>query len=263
MAVGAYPLKVITQLDLTLSHETPIIFKLVPVSSSRQKISALQRQFSNGVVAEEFIDLYGNLGLRALLPRGATSLEVRFEGAAGESRSTNDGHFVRIERIPAQVLPYLQPSRYCESDQFNGIAREIVRGALPGQAQIDVLADYIVARFDYRPGTSQLPRSALGVFQDDGGVCRDFAHLMIAMLRSLSIPARYCVGYLQNLVPQDVHAWCEAYVGDRWITVETTPGLADGERILVAIGRDAADVAVMDQFGPLPLKSSLSVVLND
>jgi transglutaminase-like putative cysteine protease len=86
---------------------------------------------------------------------------------------------------------------------------------------------------------------------------------MISKLRSLSIPARYCVGYLQNLVPQDIHAWCEAYVGDQWVTIETTPGLPDGERILIAIGRDAADVAVMDQFGPLPLASSLSVALSD
>lgn len=260
---GAYPLKVITRLDFNLSHETPMIFKLIPVTSPRQQIENLHSQFSNNTLGEEFTDLYGNVGLRALLPIGLTSFEVRFEGTALKATPTNQGKFVRIERLPPEVFPFLQPSRYCESDQFTGITREIVQKAAPGQPQIDVIAGYIASHYDYRPGSSQSPRGALGVLQDDGGVCRDFAHLMISMLRSLSIPARYCVGYLQNLVPQDIHAWCEAYVGDQWVTIETTPGLTDGERVLIAIGRDAADVAVIDQFGPLPLTSSLSVSLSD
>ena len=79
------------------------------------------------------------------------------------------------------------------------------------------------------------------------------------MLRSISIPARYVVGYLGGLVPQDLHAWGEAYVGDRWVTFDATPGLEAGERICVAIGRDAAEVAIMDQFGPLPKSSQMSV----
>ena len=240
-----------------------MIFKLIPVTSSRQRIEGLHRQFSNPTLGEEFTDLYGNVGLRALLPKGSTSFEVRFEGIVPEATPATQSNFVRIERLPVEVLPFLQPSRYCESDQFNEITREIVQRAAPGQSQIDVIADYIASHYEYRPGSSQSPRGALGVLQDDGGVCRDFAHLMISKLRSLSIPARYCVGYLQNLVPQDIHAWCEAYVGDQWVTIETTPGLPDGERILIAIGRDAADVAVMDQFGPLPLASSLSVALSD
>ena len=240
-----------------------MIFKLVPSSGARQKIDGLRCQFSDGLLGEEFIDLYGNLGLRALLPAGETTLDVNFLGTEHEEMVHPSGHFVRIERLPVSVLTFLQPSRYCESDQIGGITRAVVKNSAPGAGQIDVLLEYLSAHFSYRPGTSQSPRGAFAVSQDDGGVCRDFAHLMIAMLRSLSIPARYCVGYLEGLVPQDIHAWCEAFVGDRWLTIETTPGLIKGERILVAVGRDAADVAVMDQFGPLPLKSTMTVTLTD
>ena len=90
------------------------------------------------------------------------------------------------------------------------------------------------------------------------GVCRDFAHVSIAMLRSISIPARYVVGYLGGLLPQDVHAWGEAYVGNQWVAFDATPGLAPGERIAIAVGRDAAEVAIMDQFGPLPSSSQMA-----
>ena len=103
---------------------------------------------------------------------------------------------------------------------------------------------------DYSPGSSDIPVSAAEVNSRQVGVCRDLAHLGIALCRSLSIPARMVVGYLHQLEPMDLHAWFEAYVGRRWYTFDATQADLKGGYVAVGYGRDAADVAVFNQFGP-------------
>ena len=108
-------------------------------------------------------------------------------------------------------------------------------------------------------GSSVRPFSALEVRQQSNGVCRDLAHLVIALVRSLSIPARYVAGYLCGLVPQDMHAWLEVFVGGGGYVFDPSQDSTRGGRVVVAYGRDAADVAITDQFGPLPKLSTMSV----
>ncbi len=158
--------------------------------------------------------------------------------------------FVLIQNLPDHVLTYLLPSRYCEAERFNEMTSQIVAGHQPGYDQVEAIADWVRQHIHYRPGTSNIPISAAEVNQNGQGVCRDLAHIAIAMCRSISIPARMVVGYRYALKPMDLHAWLEAYVGNRWYSFDPTQSKLEGGYVAVGFGRDAADVAIYTQFGP-------------
>ena len=111
----------------------------------------------------------------------------------------------------------------------------------------------------YLPGTSDQLLTAVEVRNQGHGVCRDLAHMGIALCRRISIPARMVVGYLVGLQPMDLHAWFEAYVGGQWYTFDPTQEELNSPRVTIAYGRDAADVSIYHQFGPLPLRSAVTV----
>jgi transglutaminase-like putative cysteine protease len=168
-------------------------------------------------------------------------------------------YFVEVQNLPDAVLSYLLPSRYCESDRFGDLARAITERMQPGYDQVRAICDWTRANVAYRPGSSILPLSAVEVAERHEGVCRDLAHLGVAMCRSISIPARLVVGFLHGLEPMDLHAWFEAYVGGRWYIFDPTQYRPAGGRVAVAYGRDAADVAIYHLFGLPPLFSALEV----
>jgi transglutaminase-like putative cysteine protease len=172
---------------------------------------------------------------------------------------TPGAFFVEIRNLPDAVLTFLLPSRYCESDRFGDLARDIVDGVQPGYDQVHRISDWIRHSISYLPGSSVFPLSAVEVNGQHEGVCRDLAHFGIALCRSISIPARLVVGFLYGLEPMDLHAWFEAYVGDRWYTFDPTEDVPRAGRLAVAYGRDAADVAIYHQFGPPALFSSMDV----
>ncbi|MDZ7803240.1 MAG: transglutaminase family protein [Thiohalophilus sp.] len=123
---------------------------------------------------------------------------------------------------PDNVLMYLLPSRYGESDRFGNMAREIVDRFPLGYDQVDQITRWLRQSIRYAPGTSAFPLSAVEVNLQGEGVCRDLSHLGITLCRSLSIPARLVVGYLYGLEPMDMHAWFEAYVDNHWYTFDPT-----------------------------------------
>jgi transglutaminase-like putative cysteine protease len=151
------------------------------------------------------------------------------------------------------VLEYLLPSRYCQSDKLGSFASEIVGSTPSAYDQVEAIRGWIHGNVEYRYGTSDASTSAEETAARRLGVCRDFAHLGIALCRSLSIPARMVVGYLHRLDPMDLHAWFEAYVAGRWYTFDATQEGPRGGRVVIAYGRDAADVALTTQFGPATL----------
>jgi transglutaminase-like putative cysteine protease len=159
--------------------------------------------------------------------------------------------FTPIEQVPDAALQFLLQSRYCPSDTMERQARERVAGAAPGYAQVEAIRAWIHANLEYRYGVSDAATDALDTLARGAGVCRDFAHVGIALCRALQIPARMVVGYLYQLDPMDMHAWFEAYVGGRWFTFDATQPAARGGRIVVAYGRDAADVAFLPNYGRL------------
>jgi len=208
----------------------------------------------------EYTDIFGNLCQRLVAPAGYFAVSTSAEVLTADRVDKGPGAcFVEIQNLPDAVLSYILPSRYCESDRFGDLARDITDGVQLGYDQVNRISDWIRSTIRYTPGSSAYPLSAVEVNLQSEGVCRDLAHLGIALCRSISIPARLVVGFLYGLDPMDMHAWFEAYVGDRWYTFDPTDYALRGGRLAVASGRDAADVALYHQFGPPAIYSSMDV----
>ena len=159
-----------------------------------------------------------------------------------------------MESIPDNIpSDFVLPSRYCEADRLGYKARQISQYAPPGYAQVESIRQWIHDHFTYAYGTTDSSTSAMDVLALGTGVCRDYAHAGIALCRSLNIPARMAVGYLHASEPMDLHAWFEAYIGERWYTFDATQRNPLGNRIVVAYGKDAADVAMATYFGNMTL----------
>jgi transglutaminase-like putative cysteine protease len=238
-------------LTFDIAVPTPFVLMMRPRSGAQQWISREAYMLTPSVAVFEFTDGYGNLCQRLTAPTGAfevaTSAEVM---TADQIDQAYGAPFVEIQDLPDAVLSYLLPSRYCESDRFHQMATEITLGYLPGYNQVAAIIHWLQNNVRYLPGSSDMPMSAVEVNTKGTGVCRDLAHLGIALCRSLSIPARMVVGYLHRLEPMDLHAWFEAYVGGRWYTFDATQSELHGGYVAVGYGRDAADVAIYSQFGP-------------
>lgn len=212
----------------------------------------------------EYLDLYGNRCHRTVVPAGRvkfrTSAIVYDNGQPDVQIWTAFQH--PVQDLPADVLPYLLPSRYCEVDsELRDIAWSLF-GALPaGWPLVQSVCNFVFQhiRFDYMQARAN--RTALEVYRERTGVCRDFMHLAIAFCRSLSVPARYCTGYLGDIgvpaqpCPMDFSAWFEVYLGGRWCAFDARNNTPRIGRILMARGRDAADVALTTTFGVNTLRT--------
>ena len=248
------------QLELFFEIATPIILRLKPQPGKAQHISQLALSFEPELAVDEFKDSFANICDRVILPPEPVRITLDTQASVAAQLDSNPAAgFVRIQDLPVSQLPFLLPSRYCESDRLGHFATDLVKGITPGYLQVNRICDWIQGNLPYTPGSSVRPLSALEVKQQGNGVCRDLAHLAIALVRSLSIPARYVAGYLCGLVPQDMHAWLEVFVGGGGYVFDPSQDSTRGGRVVVAYGRDAADVAITDQFGPLPKLSTMSV----
>lgn len=230
-------------------HSIPCILMLHPQSGDGQVIEGNELQTSVVCPRKEYIDVYGNLCLRTVIPAGPFRLESRIVASCADEIDVDlSAGFTPMEDLPDNVLQFLLPSRYCQSDFLADKAREIVAAAAPGYAQVEKIRQWIHDRFEYVYGVTNSSTSAIDVLIYEKGVCRDYAHTGIALCRSLDIPARMVVGYLYDLNPMDLHAWFQAYVGGRWYTFDATQTEPRGNRIVVAYGKDAADVAIATYF---------------
>jgi transglutaminase-like putative cysteine protease len=239
-----------TRLVFDADVATPFLFMLRPRSGWQQWVGRERYILEPSVPAVEFTDAFGNLCQRMMAPAGSFSILASADVECPAAADAAPGaEFVEVQHLPEDVLPFLLPSRYCESDCFYEMASEITAGCLPGWNQVSTIVDYVARSMRYTPGSGSLLRSAREVNGCSDAVCRDMAHLGIALTRALSIPARMVVGYLEPLAPTDLHAWFEAYVGGRWYTFDPTQTSLEGGRVAIAYGRDAADVAVFTQFG--------------
>jgi len=228
----------------------PGIFMVRARSAPNQLILEEKFTFTPQVTGSDYIDGYGNIAMRLLIPAGESTLESSVIAECPETIDVNmDAAYIPIELLPDNVLQFLLPSRYCESDKVTDIATAITGGIQPGYAQVECIRQWVHANFTRQYGTTNSTTSALDVLQTRMGVCRDFTHAAIALCRNLDIPARMVAGYLLGLEPMDLHAWFEAYVGDRWYTFDALMDQPKGGRIVMAYGRDAADVAFASHFG--------------
>lgn len=244
--------------DLTFEVEspTPIVFMLRPRSGYGQWVAREEYLLEPEVFVVEYTDSYGNLCQRLVAPPGTFRLHTSASVEAAESIDVAPGApFTLAQDLPPDVLQFLLPSRYCESDRLTTLAHDIVGDATPGYDQAEAIRAWVHANIAYRSGVSDASTSALQTLEQRAGVCRDFVHLGMALCRGLDIPARMVVGYLYELEPMDLHAWFEAFVGGRWYIFDATQPEPRGGRIAIAYGRDATDVALATQFGPALLQT--------
>jgi len=152
-------------------------------------------------------------------------------------------------QLPNEVLPYLNPSRYCESDRLSRFAMRMFGNIAPGFSKVTAICDWINNNLDYQAGSSGESTSACDVLIERVGVCRDYAHLAIALCRALCIPARYISGYAVALQPPDFHGFFEAYLGSRWFLFDATHMAPVEGFVRIGTGRDAADASFATIIG--------------
>jgi transglutaminase-like putative cysteine protease len=242
------------ELSFQTTAAAPLLLMLRPRSGLGQQVIGGEYQFTPDLPVGEYVDSYGNLCQRLVVPPGSLQVITQVTADVPDTIDVMPGAaFIPVQDLPDYTLQFLLPSRYCPSDQVAAPATDITQGIESAYDQVAAICDWIHNTIDYQYETSDTSTSALDTLQTRVGVCRDFVHLGISLCRSLAIPARMVVGYLYQLEPMDLHAWFEAYVGGRWYTFDATQPQPRGNRIAIAYGRDAADVALATQFGPIIL----------
>lgn len=250
------------QLVYVASEEVPAIFMLRPRSGLGQWVMREEFHLHPEVPVVEYTDLYGNLCQRLVMPPGEFHVFVQVRVRVPDTLDTcPDAVVAPVGNLPPEVLLYLLPSRYCQSDLLIDFAMSMVGDLPETYEQVAAIHDWIQENIRYDGNASDSSTSALETAGSRRGVCRDFAHLGIALCRALSIPARMVVGFLHELQPMDLHAWFEAFIGGRWYAFDATQPRTTGNRIVIAYGRDAADVALATMFGNFTM-TSMSVAVK-
>lgn len=208
-------------------------------------------------------DSFGNWCTRLVAPTGqlkiASTAVVNDSGEPDIVAPSAQQH--PIQDLPEEALVFLLASRYCDSEKFLQIAWNMFSQTEPGWSRVQAICDFVHNHISFGYEHASPTRTAWDTFQERRGVCRDFAHLAIALCRCMNIPARYCTGYLGDMgIPppygvMDFAAWFEAYIGGRWYTFDPRNHIPRIGRVLMARGRDAIDVAISTTFGPNTLVS--------
>jgi transglutaminase-like putative cysteine protease len=202
-------------------------------------------------------DLFGNWCSRIVAPAGRFVLST--DALLVDSGATDIvAPWVQqtpVQELPESTLVYLLGSRYCETDQLSEIAWQLFGAGPTGWGRVQAICDFVHQRIQFGYHHARRTRTAWEAFQEGQGVCRDYAHLAIALCRCMNIPARYCTGYLGDIRippipgPMDFAGWFEAFLGDRWYTFDARNNTPRIGRVLMARGRDACDVALASTFG--------------
>jgi transglutaminase-like putative cysteine protease len=215
------------------------------------------------VSVKMYRDGFGNWCSRIVAPPGRFRLTTdALINDRGEPESVpRHAEQHAVESLPEDTLVYLLGSRYCETDHLSTIAWDLFGKTGLGWQRVQAVCDFVHQRITFGYQYARPTKTAWEAFNERQGVCRDFAHLAITLCRCLNIPARYCTGYLGDIgvppvdAPMDFAGWFEAYIGGNWYTFDPRNNQPRVGRILIARGRDAADVAISTTFGPNVLSS--------
>jgi len=208
-------------------------------------------------------DGFGNWCSRLVAPKGQLRLSAdAIVNDSGEPEVTVPSAWQHeVQSLPQETLVYLLGSRYCETDRLSEIAWKLFAKTPLGWARVQAICDFVHNHLTFGYEHASSTKTALQAYTDRNGVCRDFAHLAIAFCRCMNIPARYCTGYLGDIglpppyAPMDFAGWFEAYLAGAWYTFDARNNQPRIGRILIAQGRDAADVAISTAFGENTLRS--------
>ena len=218
---------------------------------------------SPSIPVTAYRDSFGNWCSRIVAPKG----EIRLSADAvvndsGEPDLVNvSAQQHPVQDLPGETLIFLLGSRYCETDLLSEVAWRLFGGTPTGWGRVQAICDFVHRRIAFDYNHARPTKTAWEAYNERGGVCRDYTHLAIAFCRCMNIPARYCTGYLGDIAipkpdaPMDFSAWFEAYLGGQWYTFDPRNNVPRVGRVLIARGRDAADVPISNTFGPNLLKS--------
>ncbi|WP_332823760.1 transglutaminase-like domain-containing protein [Ramlibacter sp.] len=242
------------------------IFNVQAARTQQQKVLGEELWLTPGIVSQEYVDpaTHGRFlrfradpGLVSLRYSGTVEITHHFDEPAGIPETW-------IPNLPGEVLPYLYPSRYCPSDELNKFAMTEFGSLWQGYGRVQAICDWVNRNVAFVSGSSSGTTSAVDTLRQKQGVCRDFAHLMIALCRAVNIPARFTTGLDYGadpaLGPTDFHAYVEAFVGGRWYMFDPSGTAIPMGFVRLTSGRDAADSAYASIFGDvLPQSRRLEI----
>jgi transglutaminase-like putative cysteine protease len=257
-------IKVGYELIYQFPQPTPMILTLnIHYSRASDIIQPDHLTTSPSVPVRGYRDSFGNWCSRIVAPQGRVRIAatgVLNDSGLPEPTAPNAQQHA-VQNLPEETLQFLLGSRYCETDRLTEFAWSQFAGAPLGWARVQAVCDFVNRHITFGYQHANPTKTAWQVFNDRKGVCRDYAHLAIALCRCLNIPARYCTGYLGDIgMPppygvMDFAGWFEAYLGGAWYTFDPRNNMPRIGRVLIAQGRDAADAAISTTFGPNILES--------
>ncbi len=250
------------ELTYDFPQPTPLILALnVHYSRASDVLTPDHMHCQPSVPIRSYRDGFGNWCNRLTAPAGRVVISA--SGLISDSGELDPIHESAVqhplEALPEETLVFLLGSRYCETDRLSELAWKTFAHTPLGWARVQAVCDFVHRHIQFGYEHASATKTAWEVFHEPRGVCRDFAHLAIALCRALNIPARYCTGYLGDIgippaaAPMDFAAWLEVYLGGAWHTFDPRNNVRRRGRILIARGRDAADVAIATTFGPSEL----------
>jgi transglutaminase-like putative cysteine protease len=241
-----------------ISNPVPVI-ALLNIHSSRTKDLREPDVLRTDpqLIVDHYEDTFGNTCARFLAPAGDLRLYNSFLiEDSGELDPVNpDARQAPVDQLPHDVLRYLLASRYCETDLLSNTAFRMFGHTAPGWARVQAICDWVHEHVTFGYSFARSSKSAVEVLSERKGVCRDFQHLAIAFCRCFNIPARYATGYLGDIgvppseSPMDFSAWFQVFLDGQWWTFDARHNVPRIGRVLMAVGRDAADVAITTSFG--------------
>ena len=257
--LGLMQIKVGYELNYEFPQPTPMIITLnVHYSRVSDLVVPDHMHCSPSVAISSYRDGFGNWCNRTVAPRG--HFRIWANGILNDPGTPDvtcpDATQCPIQLLPEETLVFLLGSRYCETDCLSDIAWKLFSSAPPGWGRVQAICDFVHQHIEFGYEHADPTRTAFGAYNQRRGVCRDFAHLAVAFCRCMNIPARYCTGYLGDIgvpppyAPMDFAAWFEVFLGNGWYTFDPRNNTPRIGRVLIARGRDAADVALATTFGP-------------
>ncbi len=245
------------RLDYETTWPTPALLQVQPREEAGTCLVRSAWHASPTLSLRDFDDIYGNNCTRLVLPGGTAQISydaiVAIDGLP--DLTAPSAAQVPVESLPNHALHFTLPSRYCLSDELADTAWRLFGGVTPGWTRVQAICDWVHDHIRFAYGSSTPRTTAMDVYNQGVGVCRDFAHLAISFCRALNVPARYVFGYLPDIgvpppdAPMDFCAWMEVYLADRWYTFDPRNNTRRIGHIVIGRGRDALDVAMVTTFG--------------
>ncbi len=263
----------------TIKYDSPVpvpMLLCLTVHPSRDPdlLTPHELVFDPPVPVKRYADDFGNVCHRIVAPVGTLTMSALFQvsdtGLADKVEPT--AKQILVDDLPSGTLVYLLGSRYCDTDHLHDVAWSLFGGVEPGWGRVQAICDFVHERITFGYQHARPNKTARNAYDERQGVCRDFAHLAVALCRCMNIPARYCTGYLGDFgvpisdAPMDFSAWFEVFLegpnGPCWYTFDARHNFPRIGRLLMARGRDATDVALVTNFGPAWL-SSFDVICDE